>query len=468
MRKPGSDTTDQLPVQWLQLNWLGCSETFGTAHDSPFALVEHFAANKYFHALPGYYKDVVTGLWNCDTENAEFPSSLRWHRTWTVQEAVLPAKAVAIYGTWRTSGESFDLCEGYRLEHLANYSGECCGKSYEAVGSSRGFPMDQVMGCVASMKRSRRGAPGYRTFFDISFAFMNRQCFDPRDKIYSLLGFAGSAGASIYPDYTKEVSEVYTEAFRAMMEENDMSPRCLLGEGFNSHRFNLPSWVRDFSAVFDSKFQHGRAQGAYNLFKACGHKLGKLKWMDGKTLLAKGVLIDRVKAVATCVPYSQPSNMKEILDDWRRTCEDNGVKVSTEQRDEVFARVLCGEITEQGFGQKLLEEDDIDLSNDTEWSVFLASGNARALPRKYRVAIKSTIDRKVLYVTSSRRVGLSSPTITVGDEVWVVHGSNVPFILRRQPGTGNQHHLVGETYLFGVMHGGCAGEDGSSEDLFLV
>lgn len=80
----GSDTTDQLPVQWLQLNWLGCSETFGTAHDSPFALVEHFAANKYFHALPGYYKDVVTGLWNCDTENAEF--RLLMESIWTCSQ----------------------------------------------------------------------------------------------------------------------------------------------------------------------------------------------------------------------------------------------------------------------------------------------------------------------------------------------------------------------------------------------
>ncbi|EGR45037.1 uncharacterized protein TRIREDRAFT_111494 [Trichoderma reesei QM6a] len=458
--------------------WLGCSEASSTVDNNPFALVEHFAANKHFHDLPGYYKDVTTGLWSCDTEHVEFTSMWKafdlvasspwWHRAWTVQEAVLPAKAVVIYGTWKTLWETFDLCESYRLEHLSNYSAECCGKSYEAVGVSRGFPMDQVMGYVASLKRSRGGAQGYKSFSDISFAFMNRQCFNPRDKIYSLLGFAGSAAASLYPDYTKEVSEVYTEAFRKMMEENDMSPRCLLGEGFNSHKFNLPSWVRDFSVSFDSKFQLGRAQGAYNLFKACGDKQGKLEWTDGKSLLAKGMLVDQVKAVATWVSSSNPDNLKEILDDWRRTCEDNGVKVSTEQRDEVFARVLCGEVTEQAYGQKLLEEDDIDLPNDAQWSVYLGEGNARALPRKYRIAIGSTIDRKVLYVTSSGRVGLSCPGITVGDEVWVVYGSNVPFILRRQSGAGIEHRLVGETYLHGVMHGRCVGDDDSGVDLCLV
>ena len=76
-----------------------------------------------------------------------------------------------------------------------------------------------------------------------------------------------------------------------------MSPQCLLGEGFNSERFNLPSWVRDFSAVFDPKFQQGRAQGAYHLFKTCGDLSGKLEVKGRKKMLIHGILIDRVKAL---------------------------------------------------------------------------------------------------------------------------------------------------------------------------
>ncbi|KAF7679927.1 hypothetical protein GT037_001578 [Alternaria burnsii] len=385
--------------------WLGSPGDSDLVRSNPFALVEHFAADKHFYELPGYHKKQGTDTWKLDTNNADFISiwkgfgllaeSSWWHRAWTVQEVILPNQAVVIY------------------------------------------------------EASRRVARGFKTFSDVSFAYINRQCSNPLDKIYCLLGLSGSSKIELYPDYTKEVSEVYVEAFCKLLEEADMSPRCLLGQGFNSERFNLPSWVRDFSAVFDPISQIRRAHEDYHLFKACGGLSEKLEVKDRKRLLTHGLLIDRVKAMAIETYIWGSHKLAEALQSGRRTCDENGVPVRTDGAVDAFARVLCGGVIHRGPGRsELLEENDVDLPTDSEWSEFWATGKAyKSLPRRYRTACVNALDRRIFYVTSSGRIGLSFPNTKVGDEVWVIHGSNVPFILRRQSESPVQHRLVGETYL---------------------
>jgi hypothetical protein len=326
----------------------------------------------------------------------------------------------------------------------------------------------KVADYIQTLEGSRRAAPGFKTFSEVSLAYICRQCSNPLDKIYSLLGLSDSSKIELYPDYTKEVSEVYVEAFCKMLEEAEMSPRCLLGGGFNSERFNLPSWVRDFSAVFDPRPQLRRTHVHYHLFKTCGDLSGKLEVKDRKHLLTHGILIDRVKAVAMKTYIWESRNIEETVHNWRRTCEENGVSVRTDEAIDAFAKVLCGGVIYRGAGPlELLEENDVDLPTDSEWSEFWATGNVDVFPRRYSPACASAMDRRILYVTSSGRIGLSFPNTKVGDEVWIIHGSNVPFILRRQSGLPVQHRLVGETYLQGVMDGSCTkGED--SVEVVLV
>jgi hypothetical protein len=452
--------------------WLGSPDDSNLMKSNPFALVEHFAAGKHFYELPGYHKDISTASCTVDTNNEELNSiwegfefvarSPWWHRAWTVQEAILPHQAVVICGSWIAPWESF----GMFRKHGTIHAGGCCYDAFqamsEAMSEDRMMSMAHVEGYIHVLEDSRRVAPGFKTFSELSFAYMNRQCSNPLDKIYSLLGLPGASEIELYPDYTKEASEMYVDAFCKMLEEAKMSPRCLLGGGFNSERFNLPSWVRDFSAVFDSRSQLERALVGYHLFKACGGLSGKLEVKDRKQLLTHGVLIDRVKAVAMMTYFWESRNFGEIFHNWRRTCDENGVSVRTDKAVDAFARVLCGGVVERGHNRfELLEENEADLPTDSQWSEFWATGYGNAFPRCYTSACSIALYGRILYVTISGRIGLSLPNVKVGDEIWVIHGSNVPFILRRQSETPTQHRLVGDTYLQGVMDGSCARGDDS-------
>jgi hypothetical protein len=73
----------------------------------------------------------------------------------------------------------------------------------------------------------------------------------------------------------------------------------------------------------------------------------------------------------------------------------------------------------------------------------------------------------VLYVTEGGRIGLSYPSIEVGDTIWAVEGSREPFVLRETDETGKLR-LVGDTYVHGVMSGEVPDDRTALSSLILV
>ncbi|KAK5659322.1 hypothetical protein OQA88_1415 [Cercophora sp. LCS_1] len=67
-----------------------------------------------------------------------------------------------------------------------------------------------------------------------------------------------------------------------------------------------------------------------------------------------------------------------------------------------------------------------------------------------------------LFVTGSSYLGLGPKGVERDDEVWVVEGARVPFVLRKE---GEKWRLLGEAYLHGFMDG--EGVDGGWKDLVV-
>jgi predicted sulfurtransferase len=54
----------------------------------------------------------------------------------------------------------------------------------------------------------------------------------------------------------------------------------------------------------------------------------------------------------------------------------------------------------------------------------------------------------------------------VGDEVWLLEGGAVPYVLRRQiGGEGERFVFLGECYVHGAMHGELLQDDWAKEQL---
>jgi hypothetical protein len=75
-------------------------------------------------------------------------------------------------------------------------------------------------------------------------------------------------------------------------------------------------------------------------------------------------------------------------------------------------------------------------------------------PYHFDQAMGQVSTERCLFVTQKGYVGLGPESINPAtDEIWLLMGAKVPFVLRRDAEGGSRYRLVGEVYLHGFMHG---------------
>ena len=55
-------------------------------------------------------------------------------------------------------------------------------------------------------------------------------------------------------------------------------------------------------------------------------------------------------------------------------------------------------------------------------------------------------------MTSNGSIAIVPPSTIIGDQIFLIQGAKVPFVLRHRPEDGN-YTLIGECYVHGFMHG---------------
>ncbi len=58
---------------------------------------------------------------------------------------------------------------------------------------------------------------------------------------------------------------------------------------------------------------------------------------------------------------------------------------------------------------------------------------------------------KVVFRTNQGQIGTALSSTRIGDEVWVLAGATIPFVLR--PNRDGHYRLLGQAYVHGIMHG---------------
>jgi hypothetical protein len=80
------------------------------------------------------------------------------------------------------------------------------------------------------------------------------------------------------------------------------------------------------------------------------------------------------------------------------------------------------------------------------------------------VFLLDTIKDRVFFVTETGKVGFCLPHAQIGDEVWVFHGGNVPFVVRPQTRLGRRfYNFIGDCTMEGIMFGELFEEEGFKE-----
>lgn len=331
-----------------------------------------------------------------------------------------------------------------------------------------------------------------------------RRATDPRDKIYSLLGLMGDPMSKLLqPDYTKSVSEVYSNATHHLVAQNSsLDPIC--GQQIQGRREDLPSWVPDYTLNRDlAASPLVRIDGRESIYAATGydyHSRFSIPDIDTlpkswDTLHVTGLYIDTI--THTSGPSSDDDSFGDIHDQWYSTLlEASGslqgftedvrhclADISSRVRqyseyfyledansslpsgtepdplmtevyilDAYIQTLLCGRVS----SSERVTNDEIkalmsfrspDQASPTTDQEFVA---------KICKAFEAGMRRRNLAVTKCGYIGAVPRETQPDDLICVLFGCSVPIVLRKAAlGTATtsdiSYKFIGEAYIHGFM-----------------
>ncbi|KAK4499939.1 hypothetical protein PRZ48_008125 [Zasmidium cellare] len=426
--------------------------------DDPFAIIMHFAQDKHISALPCFFRNMFGQLYFRET--AHFHRqwllfrhllSMPWHtRLWTVQEAMLVTNAWVIYGRHRIPFSTIRTALLNQRRHLYT----CCSKVEKLFPSTYAFVPDAVYTAPAPRGDVDRLLRMYRC----------KGCGDARDKVFGIAALMES-GRGVEVDYGRSVREVYTEAMSLIISQCEGDLRCLTGQGFSSSTQNLPSWVRDLSLRprIESVHAEMRRLDAYDLYNASANIPGAEVTLKNTHLHLSGIKISTITQL--CTPLDLPIEQCDaryvlrVLLSWRRAAQNAGHNIPLllpdvrKQNQAPFWRTILGDLIWDSPSMNFRRfRPDEDAWAYTTWlrKILLQSVLfvRPTLEDGFVQAVLGACFGRALFVTGTGRLGLVCADASVGDQVWVLRGGRVPFVLR---GKGEGYGLVGDCYLNGGM-----------------
>jgi hypothetical protein len=373
----------------------------------------------------------------------------------SVQELVLPKAGIVTYDISSISLDDITSCGVNYFKHAWG----CCKSTIDTLQRPMSTELDKTCAMFFRLEEDRNCLLE-NAVFDLReqrIAYGSRQCQNPRDKVYGLLAIVGDISDLdnwLTPDYSHSVSNVFYDATFAMLYQDTFSLKSLTGAHYGPDPKKWTSWVHDFGMHLtqsQSDIESNRLV-IYDLFDA---SLGsKSRWVPFTTwppapdekpyqmgLGLTGKCVDTITFLGAenQSDDSAESELRErkTLSSW---IEASGLDidrlVSGQQcSDDLLAlyRTMLGGVMSPGRdgGEhydwlRFSAEALVWLEPFLSW---IHTGKPSRPPALERTLVGAAA-AKCYFKTADGGQGLCHPNVEVGDEVWVLHGSKVPFVLR--------------------------------------
>ena len=316
----------------------------------------------------------------------------------------------------------------------------------------------------------------------------------------------------LHADYGKSKAKVYLDlATMAISRGPRLYLLSMVEDRFNRKTEDLPSWAPDYAVAMTTNRLLDRGMGVYDATNARDSQ--RHEWeVDGSTLVVHGRILDTITFVGPPLDdylavlkfllhmneaYTPTHQTREEAL-WRTMVGDISGPVSSRIRPaESFLGIRFREwivlklvevilhdgntettsANELGFLYELVPSDGTNttvqlrdhiqrritleravsegsrsrVNNEaSQFSHILESMNAQATA--FASVSASLTKRRRLYSTASGYIGLGPVSVGEGDQISLIEGALVPFILRETSPAGH-YQLVGEAYVHGAMRG---------------
>ncbi|KAI1283608.1 heterokaryon incompatibility protein-domain-containing protein [Xylaria sp. FL0933] len=425
-----------------------------------------------------------------------------WHRVWTVQESVLGPALTFVCGSRQLPAQqAFDVAYCW-FKHMYT----CCQDPwYTIFKSTAGQPgLGDVCTILRKIKEMRTSIGHFR-FTQILSKFMSRQCSDPHDKVYGLLGFASEEESSfIVPDYSKPVAQLYREVSLALIQHTgELDILSMHYPKTPNHDDSLvdtlPSWVPDWSVHLDPSVLHDIDDrlSCVSFYRASGDTRCHVEATLSGSLLVRGKIISRISLLSSDENHLDAASLKNFFLEWQKMVGADKdpsrlyAKSKTTTISDAFWQTLCCSLIPDRDAPRekamhrttddspykpwfdawweWLQEHDCDphklMDIRTEYS--------RAEINVMGGLVSTSINMRRLFMSEEDGwIGLVPVDARVGDIVVLLEGGRVPYILRPadNPEGENdiQHYeLMGPAYVHGVMDGS-EWDDNHLQEFYLL
>ncbi|KAL8716646.1 MAG: hypothetical protein Q9225_006038 [Loekoesia sp. 1 TL-2023] len=471
------------------VTWLGeCTP------DLQFAIDEMGGMTKTFSSIQGRinrYEDRVLGFIASPEENATFLAGVRdlfnkswFRRTWTVQEAVLPA------GT-------LDMVCGRNILNARAVGDLAQVMAYNAPAATREIAdahtpvtcIEIAAGLFAALELRRSKPVEKMSAFNWLDIARSRLTKLEVDKVYGILGLVEERlREKMKVDYSKSAVEVYVEFVSLWMSGGGLASFVLHFASGQPRMTGLPSWCPNLNSRSPAVSLVDKFGAPKDTYAAGKHEAwdkyqsSTLNPGDLMLLNAGGFHVDVVSIVinstfkyvpevkqAGSVTETERITVQKMLA-WEKECHDLTNKTysaSEEDPLDVHQRTLIADVLAwERYDPSKVSAGYEDFINHL--SHIVANGSTPPIPEKqledlaaYQKAVGCACFGRKFFSTRNGRVGLGPPDVQPGDLIVLIPNSPWPFLFRQKDtvwarkdgSSGHFYEYIGDSYVHGIMDG---------------
>ncbi|KAH7384118.1 hypothetical protein DE146DRAFT_216580 [Phaeosphaeria sp. MPI-PUGE-AT-0046c] len=267
------------------------------------------------------------------------------------------------------------------------------------------------------------------------------QCQDPRDRIYTLLGFLRPSEPlhNLRPDYSVTTEQLYTHvASRIITQQQSLEllESCYL----TTRTLNIPSWAPDWTSPLPQTTRNTQ-------WSACGWITSECSIMDERRLRVSGIPVSYIEEVMEHnlqLEGSAQEGCETLINILRRlkpSKEELGVRKWTRRG---WVQMLCSVVASFRFQEASIPHNEILLKSeqfvDVVEAICFTEADAAELLERDDLKVERTLHvfrhawlNFAFFKCSDGRIGLAYPGVRRGDLVSVLLGCQCPMILRPRP-----------------------------------
>lgn len=391
-----------------------------------------------------------------------------FRRAWIVQEVIVSQKVELVCGEklvpWTVIEQAMRIINDNVDPITIN---RAVWDPFQQLANHRAWELKQYRWCL----------------FQLLESYRHVQSTLMRDRFFALIGLASDANIPEFePDYRGRLEDIICR-FAKVFVEQGRGVALLHRAGLDTEPSRFPSWVPNWTVPKQRglyNFRHGRGVN----FNASRGESEQIECQsDNRTLTANGYIFDSIKKMGTkTISINSLDNFFREIDDMVENL--NPPIPDTEQARVKWQVPIAGSLEpnivvhsvnlEDSYHQlrKALEEIR-NKSAEEKDEVLQAIKKSATRPilmglpdqetniwdktRAYTSLLIDDLEGWKFIITQRNYCGLAPSRAECGDQVSIICGGAVPFLIRGSETTG--FRLVGEAYVDGMMHGEALGSD---------